>query len=1112
MVHCKKIATTLLIFICFIFQSFSQEWRQGNESPSDNPNFNEIMAQFETYWEGKEIGKGKGYKPMKRWEYQWQNRVNEDGSFPAAGRNLQAFTSYLKTYNPEEQRSSMTSWESLGPSSNTSGYAGTGRINSVGFDPSDSDVVYAGSAGGGVWKTTNGGDSWVPISDYIGSIGVSAIIVDPSNTQTVYIGTGDGDASDNYSIGVLKSMNGGTTWNTTGLNWSTSNTNLIRAMVMHPNDVNTLILASNDGIYRTTNAGVTWTKEQSGNFYDIELKPQANSNTFYASTKTQIYRSTNSGDTWTVEHTLTGTNRIALATSEDEPTYVYALASKSSGSGFKGVYRSTNSGQTFTTQSTSPNLLGWSSTGSDSNGQGWYDLVIAADPNNANSIHVAGVNHWRSTDGGVNWTIKSTWNGTGGVQEVHADKHMLEWQDDNTLWEGNDGGIYKTTNNGTTWTDRTSNLVISQLYKIGVSELDNKVIGGLQDNGTKVRNNSGNWVDEIGGDGMDCAINPANPDVLYGSLYYGDIRRSTNGGSSWSNISNAIPDESGENAAWVTPYVLDPSNPSTIVVGYENVYQSTNQGNSWTKIGDNLTSNTLLYAEIAPSDSDFIYVGRGSQLWRTSDGGTNWSALSGPGNNTAMVKAHPTNPQILYAVRQNYSNGNKVYQSTNGGSSWTNISGTLPNIPANTIAFHDDGEETIYVGMDVGVYYRNNSTSDWVLYNTDLPNVQISEIEIKEQTNEIYIATYGRGVWKNNTVGSSSVCPTPSSIDVTNVTGSSATMSWNETNPAPGEGYEWGYNTTADVPPTTFETSAISVDITGLESGTPYYFFVRAKCSETSNSSWSSAGPFVTEYDCGDDMFDSGGATSDYGNQEDITTVICPSASDEAIKLTFNDFDVEFNWDALYVYNGPSINSPQFSSGAGTTQAGFPAGGYYGTINPGPFTSTDETGCITLRFRSDTYVTELGWDVDISCEILCSDEVMNTNDDGWGSLRRSVLCAQPGTPILFNPSVEFENFSLLSPINIEKEVSIDLGVGKNINLIPLGDGPAFEIMNDAQLELDHITIISGLLNNGGAIINNGILIINNIDIFKNEDNGTAESLILNNGEFYIRGNSNILKE
>ncbi len=1111
MAHYKKIGLTLLICIGFSLHSSAQEWMNGNKTPADNPNFNDIMVQFETYWEGREIGKGKGYKPMRRWEYQWNPRINEDGSFPSAGRNLDAFDTYRKSYRTED-RSSTSSWKSLGPSSNTSGYAGTGRVASVGFHPTDANTIYVGSGGGGVWKTTNGGDTWTPISDNIGSIGVSAIIVDPSNPETVYIGTGDGDASDNYSIGVLKSTNGGDTWNTTGLDWSTSSTILIRAMVMHPNDVNTLILASNDGIYRTTNGGTSWTKEQSGNFYDIELKPQATSNTFYACTSGTIYRSTNSGDTWISEYSLSGTNRIALATSEDEENYVYALASKSSGSGFKGVYRSTDSGQNFTQQASSPNLLGWQSNGSDSNGQGWYDLVIAVDPNNANSVHVGGVNHWRSTDGGVNWTIKSTWNGAGGVQTVHADKHVLEWQDDDTLWEGNDGGIYYTTNNGTSWTDKTSDLVISQLYKIGVSELDNKVIGGLQDNGTKMRNNSGNWSDEIGGDGMDCAINPSNASVMYGSLYYGDIRRSTNGGSSWNIISDDIPNESGEDAAWVTPYVLDPTNPSTLVVGYENVYRSTNQGNSWTKIGDNLTSNVLLYADIAPSNSDYIYVGRGSQLWKTSDGGDNWSGLGGPGSNTAMVKVHPTNPEILYAVRQNYSNGNKVYQSTNGGSSWTNISGTLPNIPANSIAIHDDGEETLYVGMDVGVYYRNNSTSDWVLYNTDLPNVQISEVEIKEQTNEIYIATYGRGVWKNNTIGSSSICTYPSSVDVVDITNNSAVLSWSATNPTPSEGYEWGYNTSAAVPSTTYTTTDLSATVNMLESGTTYYFFVRAKCSESSNSTWVSVGPFTTKYACGDDFYDSGGSTNDYSNQEDITTLICPSSSDQAIKLTFNNFNIEYNWDALYVYNGNSINSPQFSSGVGITQAGYPAGGYYGTTIPGPFTSTDETGCLTLRFRSDNYVTELGWDVDISCELLCSDEVVNTLDDGWGSLRRTILCADPAEPINIASGVLLENFTVSNPIVIDKNIIIDVGQGNSINIIPDGTGPAFQILNNGQLELDHLTLISGTLNTGGAIINDGILILKDINVLQNEENSNAETLILNNGQVVIKGNSNLLKE
>jgi hypothetical protein len=227
--------------------------------------------------------------------------------------------------------------------------------------------------------------------------------------------------------------------------------------------------------------------------------------------------------------------------------------------------------------------------------------------------------------------------------------------------------------------------------------------------------------------------------------------------------------------------------------------------------------------------------------------------------------------------------------------------------------------------------------------------------------------------------------------------------------------------------------------------------------------------------------------------------------------LIFNSFQVQPNFDALYVYNGSSINSPIFDSGNPATVSGFPAGGYYGITAPGPFTSTDESGCITLRFRSDNFLALAGWDVDISCELLCSEEVNNTDNDGWGSLRRTIACADPGTTIEINPIVNYENFNLDSPIQIDKNIIVELGSGNNINLVPSETGPAFHILSSGQLELDYLTIIAGTMKIGGAIVNKGTLILNNVNLHSNEE-GNTESIIENNGTIILRGNSHISKE
>jgi|GEM_PF-2812568 len=973
--------TVVTAFLLFTFSAINaQSWTDYSEIQSLEE-FQEAQEDFERYWSDKTDRKSKGYKPFKRWEYKWQERIQNEGKIPNAGAHLLEYQRFLKSYSSSTSRDANSPWESLGPNSTTGGYAGTGRIMSVGFDPNDNNIIYTGSAGGGLWKSTDGGASWTAKTDFLGSIGISAILVDPNTPSTIYIGTGDGDASDNYSIGVLKSTDSGETWNTTGLTWSTSSTNLIRNMVMDPNDVNTILLASNIGIYRTTDAGVTWNQVQSGNFFDVEMNPSGPSNTFYAATIDEIFKSTNNGASWTLKYTVANANRLSIATTADNSNYLYVLSSGSSSgangsSGFNGVFRSSDAGETFTSMSTSPNLLGYAADGSGSGGQGWYDLVLAADPNAANTIHVGGVNHWKSNDGGATWTIKSHWSGSGGIFEVHADKHLMEFQDDNTLWEGNDGGIYRTTNGGDTWTDRTSNMVISQMYRIGVAEVDQQVIAGLQDNGTKKRANNTTWTDVLGGDGMDCAISPINPSILYGESQRGNISRSNDGGNNWTFIAGSFPD-----GAWVTPIAVDNEDEDAVYTAFDRVYKSTNQGSAWTEISAPFGAGNMTKLEVSNLDPNYIYTGISSALWATEDGGTTWEQRNTPGS-YSMVKISKTNAKTLYATRANYSNGQKVYKSTDGGRTWTNISGNLPNIPANCIAIHDDGEETIYVGMDVGVYFKNASTPDWTLMNTDLPNVQIREIEIKESSNEIYLATYGRGVWKNGTIGSESTCKAPLDLTIAIDAADSGTATWDAPTNAPANGYQYAFNQSFEAPSSGIATTDLNVPLSNIEQGNDYYFHVRSMCG-ASNSSWISYGPIKAKVTCGSTTYDSGGSGADYGDNENTTLQICPTPGQTDLTITFNTFSTEVGYDALYIHNGPDTNSPLFPGGATAMSNSFPVGGFVGTTIPGPFTSTDASGCITLNFRSDGSVTRFGWDVDVSCSVdnSCQEPVNLTVTD-----------------------------------------------------------------------------------------------------------------------------------
>lgn len=1091
----------LLISITVYGQDWSEMMQDVNKY-----SFVEIQEAFNEQWKGKEIVKGKGYKQYKRWEHYWESRLMPDGSFPNPGYALQELQSFKRSQNRGARSTVLANWQSIGPSTSSGGYAGIGRIGAIAFHPTNADIIYAGAAGGGLWKSLDGGNTWNTYTDNLATLGVSGIVVDEVNPDIVYIATGDADAADNYSVGVLKSIDGGQTFNATGLNWSLSSGRLIKRLIVDPNDNNTLIAATTLGIYRTTNAAVSWTQEISGSYVDVEPMYGSSSNTFYAASSNAIYKSTDNGDTWNTVYTVPNSNRLAIATTPADEDFLYVLSSGNSngsngGNGFNGLWRSTDNGVTFANMSTSPNILTYSSNGSGSGGQGWYDLALAADPSNASIIYIGGVNCWKSTNGGSTWSLKSHWSGANGVQTVHADKHVLEFRG-SVLWEGNDGGLYKTTNGGTNWTHLSNGMVISQMYKIGASQSDNKVICGLQDNGTKLKETSGLWDDVLGGDGMECAIDAFDSDVMYGEYQRGGIRRSTNGGNNWTNIQANIPGDSVGN--WVTPFVLDVLRPDTILVGYEKVYRSFNRGTSWTAISSNLAGgNNLNYLRVAESNPDYVYAGRSNQLWRTTNGGASWQTMTTPGSSTQTVIIHPNNPDSIWTVRSNYTNSAKVYVSGDGGATWSNISFNLPNVPVNTIVYENGTNNGLYIGTDAGIYYTENNSNVWELYADDLPNVNIMELEINYADQQIYAATYGRGLWKSD-LHTTNPCFYPENLVSDSVGVNYNRFRWETPNVDPSNGYEYAINNSATPPSGGISTLDTFVVISGLDYTQDYYLHARSDCGGGSTSSWITYGPFKPLPTCGDNVYDSGGSFSDYSNEEDYTLTICPEVAGNNVVLTFNSIDIETNWDALYVFDGPTINSTQFSSPNSSTQAGFPAGGYYGSVSPGPFTSTDLSGCITIRFMSDTYVTGDGWDATVSC-IGCAASSVNTIEDNViGSLRYMLSCNINGGNIPFDLALVGDTLKIESgPLLIDNNFQLDNTIG-TIYIESYLTQPMIDITGQGNLFINNFRLLAAP--NIPVIKVQGVLSIQNLSIQKDNNQ------IMNMGTLDIRSNGQLMVE
>ena len=769
----KKLATSLLYFASTLFiHTYGQIENWRDLTPSSDRNFFEIQQAFEMEFGGVSYEKGRGIKQYRRWEYYWENRVDINGNFPRPGKVLEEFNNYLESHpTPRNYVSGNGNWSLMGPIqkplNGTGQPNGNGRVNSITFHPTDTNVIILGTPGGGVFKSNDKGNSWNELNNGLIRLGVSDIDYHPTVPDTIYIATGDKDGGDSPGYGVWRSSDGGNSWNAhnTGMGDRT-----VFEILMHPNNPR-IMFASTGGqkFYRSTDGGETWinTYNFNSNCKDLAFHP-TNPNIIYAAGP-EFYRSTDNGLTFTEVNSglPTPVCRIAIGVSPNQPDWVYLFAGGATGSGsFEGIYRSTDAGQNFSIRTSTPNIMGYNSAGNDDRDQCWYDICLAVDPNNANILYAGSINIWKSVDGGTTMTLAAHWTGSGGADDVHADQHDLQYSPhDGKLYNANDGGIYFTADSGTTWDEISSGLYIAQVYKIGVAQITKDlVINGYQDNGTAI-NNGSSFRTEIGGDGFESIIDPLDENFMYGALYYGDVRRSNNGGYTFSVIASNGVNGINESGAWVAPYTLDPNNNARMYIGYKNVWRSNDVKSpgtnaiTWAKISNFGSSGNLIDIAVAPSDSNILYVSKsldGSRLFKTNNATATSPAFSslhaGLPNNTNVkdIAVDPVNPNHIFIAQSN-----KIYESTNGGVSWTDVSGTLPDISLNTIVLdYESSLGAMYVGMDLGIYYKDNSMADWVLYSDSLPNVEITELEIHYSSTDcnskLYASTYGQGLWASD--------------------------------------------------------------------------------------------------------------------------------------------------------------------------------------------------------------------------------------------------------------------------------------------------------------------------------------------------------------------------
>lgn len=710
-------------------------------------------------------GRGTGYKQFQRWLYERKFHIDENGNYLYPQTEWNRFMESRTSMGA--YRTEAGNWTELGPWgwNRTSGWnPGTGRLSAFAIHPANENIIYVGSPGGGIWKSVNGGANWTPLTDNNSSwMSVFALTIDPLNQNIVYAGMSG-------SVGIIKSTDAGTTWSAAGAGPSGT----VRKILIHPTNNSLVFATATNGIWRSVNAGASWTQVHSGSKEDIEFKPD-DVNIMYA-TGNDVYRSADNGVTWTLVTTaqgITNTGRTLVSVTPANPNYVYIA--QASGSLFGRMYKSTDAGLTFTTTvvgspASGTNYFGYETNGTGTSGQATYDMAMDVSPTNAAEVHIAGIICWKSLDEAASFTAVTAWSLPNSIGYNHADVHGLFFINSN-LYSISDGGLYKSINNGEDWTDLSTGLGIRQFYRIASSQTNATVItGGAQDNGTAAKQASGTWVDWLGADGMEGLVSPTNHLNLWGTSQNGSIYRSTNGGNSYSGLPRPSAGQ------WVTPLAIHPTNETIVYGGWTGVYKSTNSGSSWTNISSGVITTTLADLAVAPSDPNYIYASNGATLYVTTNDGATWVTRSAPAT-INDIAVDPTNPSKIWIACN--STTNRVMVSTDAGATFTNVSANLPAIVARAVVVDDNTPRGIYVGMNIGVYYKTEPDANWTNYSDNLPLVAINELEIQKNVGKIRVATYGRGVWESpmaavpggfvfgSSTPATATCPAPSVMNVT---------------------------------------------------------------------------------------------------------------------------------------------------------------------------------------------------------------------------------------------------------------------------------------------------------------------------------------------------------
>lgn len=705
-----------------------------------------------------------------------------------------------------------------------------GRLRGLVVDPNNINVMYAGSVSGGVWKTTNGGASWYPTMDNEITLNVTALAMKPDDPNTLYAGTGEGffNADALPGRGVLKSTDGGQTWTryhvANGLN-----TSFITELAISPANPSVIYASGRrsysainasaestpdigiNAIFKSTSEGQSWADITTGKGIDhdpsrtfdniptdIEVSPLS-ADTIFATFGLYYYggiwRSVDGGQSWArLTNGLpdpytqnNGYGRIELAMSPSHPNVLYASFSyvQKSGDtsdlppgGLLGIWKTVDGGKGWTkvttaTSTASRNILLNLKTALGQ--QGDYDNALRVHPSDPNTVFLGGLDIYKSTNGGGSWTQVSLWvPNTPGFPYAHADQHVFTFHtatNPPTLFAGNDGGVFKTTNLGSSWASLNSQLGVTQFYFFDLHPTNaNIMLGGSQDNGSPMLINGGidDWGDITGGDGGPGYFDYEDPSTIYASVYELNMYRLynfnyTTGNSNFEEIgytngANGITKADQDSAAFFAPYEISPDEPSVLVLGTYRVLKTTNKGDSWTPISSSLSPGAAVTTvAIAPGTDNIVWAATDdARVFKTENNGVQWSEVTRanlPDRFVSDIEFHPASPGTAYLAYSGYTTAQygksvHVFKSINAGNDWLDITSNLPDVPVNTIQGHPTDPSTLFIGTDIGVFLSDDGGATWQPANNGFPATQVVAIRLNLTTDRIVAATHGRGVFE----------------------------------------------------------------------------------------------------------------------------------------------------------------------------------------------------------------------------------------------------------------------------------------------------------------------------------------------------------------------------